>query len=600
MNNRPEDAILDRYERALSQFGDTAQGAMWPNDEDRTTRYDVMLDLVAGTAAEPVVLCDLGCGTGGLLARIRERGLDHIRYVGVDRSRQALDYARNKFPGAEFHELDVNAPGASLEAIDCDYLVANGLFTVRHVLSQQQMQGFLETTLARVWPHVRRGLAFNVMSKVVDWERDDLFHASMDDMARLLHAMAGRRVRMRADYGLYEFTCYAFRETSGREPAAARGETTACPDVVRVLRPRLPTADKLLPYLRRIDQSRVYSNFGPLVLEFEERLSRHLGLPPDAVVSANTGTAGLVAAILASAGRAQGDRPLALMPDFTFVATAVAAQECGYQPLLADVDADSWQLDPDALLAHPGLDRVGVVIPVAAFGRPVAQGPWLAFRERTGIPVVIDGAAGFEAIADAPGAFLGPIPVMVSLHATKSLATGEGGFVACTDPDLTTRIGQALNYGFHFSRDSRTASTNGKMSEYHAAVGLAELDEWPSKQAAFASVIASYRRQLAEAGLASRVATAPDICSSYVLFRCNDAGESARVQDALQRAGVEFRHWYGLGLHHQTYFADSLRDALPVTATIAPCLLGLPMACDLPDTTIARVVAALRDGLATD
>jgi hypothetical protein len=54
-------------------------------------------------------------------------------------------------------------------------------------------------------------MAFNVMSKAVDWERDDLFHVSMDRLATLLHGLAGRRIVFRADYGLYEYTAYAYR-----------------------------------------------------------------------------------------------------------------------------------------------------------------------------------------------------------------------------------------------------------------------------------------------------------------------------------------------------------------------------------------------------
>ena len=297
MTDRPEDAILAHYDRALSQFGDTPQGAMWPNALDRQTRYDVMLEVIATRPNEPIVLCDLGCGTGELLARIRELGLWNIDYIGVDRSRKALEIARGKFPGVSFLELDVNSPDADLGAIDCDYLVANGLFTVKHVMSHEQMRAFLESTLGNAWPHVRRGIAFNVMSKVVDWEREDLFHASMDDMAALLHGMAGRRVRMRADYGLYEFTCYCFKpgpEESAAE-AASRAPAADETGIVRVLRPLLPKAEVLLPYLKRIDASRIYSNFGPLVLEFEGRLTRHFGLPAGGVVSASTGTAARVA-----------------------------------------------------------------------------------------------------------------------------------------------------------------------------------------------------------------------------------------------------------------------------------------------------------------
>lgn len=597
MNSRPEDLILARYDQSLGEFGDTPQGAMWPDAAGRTIRHDAMLDVLDRRPSGQVVLCDLGCGTGELLTRIRERGMSNITYIGIDRSRMALEHARKKFPGTTFHELDVNAAGADLSLVDCDYLVANGLFTVKHVLGQEQMQAFLESTIKTVWPRVRRGLAFNVMSKVVDWERDDLFHAPMDDMARLLHGLAGRRVRMHADYGLYEYTCYAFRDDRVPSHHQTRQPLPDAGEPVRVLRPLLPTMEKLLPYLQRIDAARIYSNFGPLVLEFEARLARHLQQPEGSVVTANTGTTGLVGAILAAAGRAHSDRPLALMPALTFVATAVAAQKCGYKPCLADVDADTWLLDAEKMASHPRLDQIGVVIPVAAFGRPVEQAPWLAFREKTGIPVVIDGAASFEALELDPKMHLGPIPVMISLHATKSLATAEGGCVVCSDIDLTTRVGQALNYGFHFSRDSRTASTNGKMSEYHAAIGLAELDDWAEKKSAFARVVATYRRHAAGTPMESMLITAPDVCSSYIIFRCRDEAQSLQVQHALAEHGVEFRHWYGQGLHHQTYYADSLHDDLPGTDALAPCLLGLPMAPDLDEYRILRVVNALRIGI---
>ena len=590
MTERPEDAIVAHYDQALTQHGDTARGALWPNEQDRQTRFDVMLDVLADHVGEPLVLCDLGCGTGELLARIQQRGLSNITYLGVDRSQAALEYARTKFPGANFLHLDVNAADADLSLIACDYLVANGLFTVRHVLDERQMATFVESTIRSVWPVVRAGIAFNLMSGVVDWRRDDLYHASMDDMARLLHSLAGRRVRMRADYGLYEFTCYAYKPPL---PIMADAPDEA---PVRVLRPSLPTADRLLPYLKRMDETRIYSNFGPLVLEFETRLCAMMGLPPGAVVSASTGTAGLVGGVLATAGRATEARMLALMPAFTFVATAVAAEECGYRPYLLDVDADTWMLDPERLIGHPSLDRVGVVIPVAAFGKQIDVAAWQRFREKTGIAVVIDAAAGFESVSRNPRECVGPIPVVLSFHATKSLATGEGGCVASTDLELIARVCQCLNYGFRSSRDSQSASINGKMSEYHAAVGLAELDQWDAKREAFRSVVHTYLRHAAEAGLEGRLIAAPDICSSYVLFRCDDVGQAGRVQAALAANRIEFRLWYGQGLHQQTHFSQLPSDALPVTAQLAPCLLGLPMATDLADASIVRIVRAVAAG----
>ncbi len=627
MNDRPEDLLLAHYDRALELHGDTPQGALWPNARDRQTRYDVMLDLLEGAPPGRLLLCDLGCGTGELLTRIRERRLERVDYVGVDRSQRALALARAKFPGERFVELDITAPGVDLSVLDCDYLVANGLFTVRHVVSPAQMREFLDSTIRAAWPHVRRGLAFNVMSRHVDWERDDLYHASMDDMAALLHGLAGRHVRLRADYGLYEFSCYAWRDTLHADvqapTAAPRGELASAPGRVRaaapasdpqrmaksaqdagnaglrpipVLRPQLPKAGALLPYLQRIDDHRIYSNFGPLATEFEQRLASLLGAPGRGVVAASSGTAALLAAVLAAAGRADPAWAYALIPSYTFVATAVAVQECGFVPWLADVSADDWMLDPDAL-ARTDLSRVGVVIPVSAYGRPVPQAPWLRFRERTGIPVVIDGAAGLEAALAAPGRAIGAIPVMFSLHATKSLSSGEGGCVACTEPELLERIGQALNFGFHHSRDSRGPSTNGKLSEYHAAVGLADLDAWPAKQAAFARVHAAYDAAFDAAGLSGRSHGAPLICSSYRLLECRDLAEVNRVQDVLRAAAIDYRHWYGLGLRRQSWFADTPGHPLPVTDALAPRLLGLPMAPDLDALSVVRVVAAVAQAL---
>jgi dTDP-4-amino-4,6-dideoxygalactose transaminase len=369
-------------------------------------------------------------------------------------------------------------------------------------------------------------------------------------------------------------------------------------EIVSVMRPQLPSADRLLPYLRRIDETRTYSNWGPLVSELECRLARYFGMNDGSVVCAGSGTAALVGAVLATAGRATLERPLALIPAFTFVATAAAAEQCGYRPYLLDVDADTWMLDPVRLAHSPALDRIGIVIPVAPFGRPVPQGPWKAFRERTGIPVVIDGAACFETAGDAPAASLGDIPVVMSFHATKSFATGEGGCVIASDVEVAQRVTRALNFGFLGSRVSLSASTNGKMSEYHAAVGLAEFDGWNAKRLAFREVADRYRRHLGAGGFGDRITAAPDVCSSYVLFQSRSGAECALLQDSLARHGVEFRLWYGTGLQHQAYFSDCPGEDLSVTNAVAPTLLGLPMALDLTEAMVARVVSAIRLGLA--
>jgi dTDP-4-amino-4,6-dideoxygalactose transaminase len=364
-------------------------------------------------------------------------------------------------------------------------------------------------------------------------------------------------------------------------------------DRIQVLRPLLPDAGRLLSYLRRIDANRTYTNWGPLTSELEARLSAHFGLAPGCVTSAVSGTGALTGAILATAGRATAHRPVAIVPAFTFVATALAAEHCGFRPYFVDVDDEGWCLQAHLLERHPLLDQVGLVMPVAPFGRPASQAHWVEFHRRTGIAVVIDGGAGFEMISSDPAQFLGEIPVALSFHATKSFATGEGGCVITTDSELSVSVNRALNFGFFESRDCCAASTNGKMSEYHAAVGLAELDGWPAKLAALRKVADAYRRQFTAAGLSDRLLVAPDVAGCYALFRCADAAEAAALLRRFTASNIETRFWYGHGLHKQPYYTDAARDDLPVTDRIAPSAIGLPIAVDLPDASIERVVDAL-------
>lgn len=360
------------------------------------------------------------------------------------------------------------------------------------------------------------------------------------------------------------------------------------------MRPRLPSAGRLLPYLARIDATRCYSNFGPLTVEFEARISTLLALEPGRFVSASSGTAALVGAILATAGRASKPRPVALVPDFTFAATALAAEQCGYHVELCDVDRETWLMDPDRV-QDARLDRVGLVVPVGAFGRLVPQAPWADFQARTDIPVVIDGAACVEAmIRHRSDSFaVGRVPVALSFHATKSLATGEGGGVVSSDTDTIRRTLQALNFGFYESRSCTMASTNGKLSEYHAAVGLAELDEWHDKQAAFAEVHVGYAGHLEQAGLGDRFYGAPGVASCYALFACRDEREAVRVRAALDAGCVGYRNWYGEGLHAQHHFAQVSRGPLPNSRFLSRTMIGLPMAVDLPESSIQRVVGCL-------
>jgi hypothetical protein len=130
--------------------------------------------------------------------------------------------------------------------------------------------------------------------------------------------------------------------------------------------------------------------------------------------------------------------------------------------------------------------RVGAVMPVAPFGHPVDVAAWDRFDEQTRLPVVIDAAAGFD--APPPGR----IPTVVSLHPTKILGAGEGGFIVAPDKALVVEIERRSNFGFIGGREARVAATSAKLNEYNAIVALASLDVWPETRAKFINIAQTY------------------------------------------------------------------------------------------------------------
>lgn len=361
---------------------------------------------------------------------------------------------------------------------------------------------------------------------------------------------------------------------------------TANPGALPVARPRLPTADDILPYLRRIDDARWYSNFGPLLTELELRLASRFtdGAVAATVVNATQALTLALQAMDLPAGS------LVATPSWTFVATAHAIAQAGLVPWFLDVDHDSQMLDPaqvrDVLARAPG--PVSAVLPVAAHGAMPDVEAWLAFRDETGLAVLLDAAAAFDAARDAR------LPTVVSLHATKVLGIGEGGFLVTDDAALAFRVRRMTTYGFNGTREAQIAGTNAKLSEYTAAVGLAALDKWPADRLRFFLAAQHTRIGLA---MTPSVVLQPGWGSDWVTSVCvvrlpNGAAQAAT--ETLVAHGVETRRWWGRGCHQDAAFAAYPRTELPVTERLAQSVIGLPFAIDLAREDVDRVVRALR------
>jgi dTDP-4-amino-4,6-dideoxygalactose transaminase len=361
---------------------------------------------------------------------------------------------------------------------------------------------------------------------------------------------------------------------------------SAASDVMPVLRPRLPSAADILPYLEAIDERRWYSNYGPLVTRLEETLSHQLGFADRSVITAASATSALTVTLLAKripAGSA------CIMPSWTFAATPHAAIAAGLTPWFHDVDRGTWALDPHDVVEN--LKRisatVGAVIVVSPFGAPLDLDAWQTFEDCTGIPVIADAAAGFDTARPSR------IPVVVSLHATKILGAGEGGFVATSDSPLRDRIMTCSNFGFAGSRTAMLPARNAKMSEYHAAVALAGLTNWSETRAQHSRIIDWYRQRIAPL---NGVSLQPGYGNGWVAGTTSvrlPKGSAARISERLLQLGIETRPWWGQGCHVQPALADCPRGPLPITDELGGRVLGVPHFPEMFQADVEAVAAAL-------
>ena len=362
---------------------------------------------------------------------------------------------------------------------------------------------------------------------------------------------------------------------------------------IPLMRPLLPTLDATAKYFREIDERRWYSNFGALETRLEKTLAGHFGIPEQNAALVANGTTALSAALLA-AGAKPGTR--CLLPSWTFVASAAAVRAANLVPHFIDVAPDTWELDPNHLAKRAGLDGIGAVMVVSPFGSPVDTRAWDNFSSETGIPVIIDAAASFDTVASIAESFPGRSPVMISLHATKAFGIGEGGLVLSTAADIIQRVRRVCNFGIWQGPESEILGYNGKLSEYHAAVGLAALDEWPQRRAALQS---RTQRYVVELDRLPGVTMLPRYGDGWVSTYCT-VRLPANARDVAARMTsmrIETRRWWQKGVSAQAAYRDVPHDDLPVTKELAEHVLSLPFYHDMSDEQIVRVIDCLAEAL---
>ena len=236
------------------------------------------------------------------------------------------------------------------------------------------------------------------------------------------------------------------------------------------IRPLIPPPSRWLPYLETSYEARWYSNFGPLVRQFESALTDKFCYPGEQMKLAASGTTAIAGALIA-----MGVRGTVLIPAFSFPATAAGVVMAGAHPCVLDVDPMTWTFSTDLLASALRNHPCECVILVVPFGIARDFEAHFEICQRHDVSVLIDNAAGL-------GAKTVPLPSdrcmeVYSMHATKPFAIGEGGAIRAPKSQEMA-LHRALNFGLLGGEPFPGSwGINGKMPEISAAVGLAVLED---------------------------------------------------------------------------------------------------------------------------
>ena len=366
---------------------------------------------------------------------------------------------------------------------------------------------------------------------------------------------------------------------------------------IPLLTPLLPDRAALAPYLDQLDANRHYSNFGPLNTAFETRLAALFAEHsphPIHITTTSSATLGLELA-LSSLDLPPGSK--VIVPALTFVASLTAIIRAGYTPVIADIDPQSWLLTPEIATEATIQTGARAVLAVAAFGQPQNTTHWSEFQHQSGIHVVIDAAGAFGSQwVEAPD-----IPVVYSMHATKSLAAGEGGLVVSGNSVTNAHIRQLSNFGINLDSNAgfpvghlSFVGSNAKLSEYHAAVAHASLDQWDAQAKRRQGIYHAYRQAL-ENACGDRLQWQAGIpLAAPTIFCLRMAAEARdRLEKICQQRQIATRRWYQPLLHqHAAKVAPIIKQPTPVAEAVASGLIGLPFSPFLSGEDIARVTEA--------
>lgn len=239
---------------------------------------------------------------------------------------------------------------------------------------------------------------------------------------------------------------------------------------IYVTQPSLASIAEYIELLKGVWERGILTHNGPLVQQFEKELSKKLNL--ENFVAVTNGTIALQMAIKALELKGE-----IITTPFTWVATVSAIKWEGCTPVFCDINKETLNIDPLKIEALINKKTVAIM-PVHVFGNPCDVDTIAAIAKKHNLKVIYDGAHAIGSTINGKSLLEFGDITATSLHATKLLNTGEGGGCIATKSELHEKLKRIRFFGYDETKDIVEDGFNGKMTEIHAALGIANLNHY--------------------------------------------------------------------------------------------------------------------------
>jgi perosamine synthetase len=361
-------------------------------------------------------------------------------------------------------------------------------------------------------------------------------------------------------------------------------------DVIPLARPVIGDREREL--VDEVLRSRQLS-LGPTVTKFEQMWADRLGTKH--AVACSSGTAGLHCCLHAL-GIGPGDE--VITSSFSFVASANVILYTGATPVFADVDPLTFNMDPAAVEAAI-TPRTKAILIVDIFGYPAEVPALIEIAERHGLGIVEDACQSID--GDYNGKKLGTFghPAVYGFYANKQLTTAEGGVILTDSDELYTQLKSLTNQGRSDDGAWLVHSRLGfnyRLSDVHAAIGIAQIERLDWMQDARARIAGMYQERMASIDGVTPMYEGPQRRSWFVYAPRLDADlDRDRIIGRLEAEGVSAKPYLPC-IHLQPYYREAHGHApgeLPITEAISASTIALPFFCEMTDDQVDRVCQAM-------